>query len=113
VPAIAEAQVLSGFDAEGKPTFRPPKCAITLRHLLTHGAGFSYEIWNPDIQKVQAALGIPGVTECKNKALSCCSTRANAGSTASTSTGPARWSRRSAARSSAPTGRRTCSGRWA
>jgi methyl acetate hydrolase len=69
VPAIAEAQVLTGFDATGNPTFRPPKRPITLRHLLTHSAGFSYEIWNTDIQKVQAALGIPGVTECKNKAL--------------------------------------------
>jgi CubicO group peptidase (beta-lactamase class C family) len=69
VPAIAEAQVLTGFDAAGKPTFRPPKRAVTLRHLLTHSAGFSYEIWNPDIQKVQAAFGIPGVTECKNKSL--------------------------------------------
>ena len=48
---------------------RPPKRPITLRHLLTHSAGFSYEIWNTDMQKVQAALGIPSVTECKNKAL--------------------------------------------
>ena len=69
VPAIAEAQVLTGFDAGGKPSFRAPKRAITLRHLLTHSAGFSYEIWNTDIQEVQAALGIPGITECKNKAL--------------------------------------------
>lgn len=69
VPAIAEAQVLTGFDAGGQPQFRAPKRPITLRHLLTHSAGFSYEIWNTDIQKVQAALGIPGVLECKNKAL--------------------------------------------
>ncbi len=69
VPKIAEAQVLTGFDRAGQPTFRAPKRAITLRHLLTHSAGFSYEIWNTDIQKVQAALGIPGVTDCKNKAL--------------------------------------------
>jgi CubicO group peptidase (beta-lactamase class C family) len=69
VPAIAEAQVLTGFDAQGRPQVRPPKRPITLRHLLTHSAGFSYEIWNTDIQKVQAAFGIPSVTECKNKAL--------------------------------------------
>ncbi len=69
VPAIAEAQVLTGFDAAGKPQTRPPKRPITLRHLLTHSAGFSYEIWNTDMQKVQQALGIPSVTECKNKAL--------------------------------------------
>jgi methyl acetate hydrolase len=69
VPALAEVQVLSGFDAAGKPQTRAPKRAITLRHLLTHSAGFSYEIWNTDLQKVQAAWGIPSVTECKNKAL--------------------------------------------
>ncbi len=69
VPAIAEAQVLTGFDAKGQPTVRAPKRPITLRHLLTHSAGFSYEIWNTDIQKAQAALGIPGITESKNKAL--------------------------------------------
>lgn len=69
VPAIAEIQVLTGFDAGGRPQLRPPKRPITLRHLLTHSSGLSYEIWNPDMQKVQAALGIPSVTECKNKAL--------------------------------------------
>lgn len=69
VPAIGEVQVLTGFDAAGAPQLRPPKRPITLRHLLTHSAGCSYEIWNPDMQKVQAAFGIPSVTECKNKAL--------------------------------------------
>lgn len=69
VPAISDAQVLTGFDSQGMPTYRAPKRAVTLRHLLTHSAGFSYEIWNQDIQKVQAALGIPSVTECRDKAL--------------------------------------------
>lgn len=69
VPAIAEIQVLAGFDGAGKPQLRAPKRPITLRQLLTHSAGFSYEIWNTDMQKVQAAFGIPSVTECKNKAL--------------------------------------------
>ncbi len=69
VPQIAELQVLDGFDAAGNPRLRAPKRPITLRHLLTHSAGCSYEIWNPDMQKAQAALGIPSVTECRNKAL--------------------------------------------
>ena len=69
VPQIAEAQVLTGFDANGRPQTRAPKRAITLRHLLTHSAGFSYEIWNGDIQKAQAAWGLPGITECKNTSL--------------------------------------------
>jgi len=69
VPEIGHAQVLTGFDADGKPTTRARKRPITLRHLLTHSAGFSYEIWNTDMQKVQAALDIPSVTTCQNKAL--------------------------------------------
>jgi CubicO group peptidase (beta-lactamase class C family) len=69
VPAIAEVGVLAGFDAAGKPQLRAPKRPVTLRHLLTHTGGFSYEFWNTDMQKAQAALGIPSVVECKNKAL--------------------------------------------
>ena len=68
-PELGGVGVLTGFDANGKPVTRPPKRDITLRQLLTHSAGFSYEIWNTDMQKVQAALEIPSVTECKNKAL--------------------------------------------
>ena len=69
-PELGQVGVLTGFDAQGQPITRPPKRDITLRHLLTHSAGFSYDIWNTDMQKVQAALGIPSITECKNKALS-------------------------------------------
>ena len=68
-PELGKVGVLTGFDGSGNPITRPPKRDITLRQLLTHSAGFSYDIWNTDMQKVQAALGIPSVTECKNKAL--------------------------------------------
>src|SRR5204863_1252933 len=40
VPELAKAQVLDGFDGSGAPRLRPPKRFITLRHLLTHTAGF-------------------------------------------------------------------------
>lgn len=70
VAKIAEAQVLTGFDTNGRPQTRAPKRPITLRHLLTHSAGFSYEFWNADIQKAQAAWGLPGITECKDASLS-------------------------------------------
>ena len=69
IPYLGEVEVLEGFDAAGKPRTRKPRRDITLRHLLTHTAGFSYEIWNADIIAYQTAMGVPGITGCKNKAL--------------------------------------------
>ena len=69
VPEIGAAQVLEGFDAAGKPRLRAPKRAITLRHLLTHTSGFSYEIWQPAIGQFQQVTGTPGITTCTNAAL--------------------------------------------
>ncbi len=69
VPQLASARVLEGFDASGAPRLRPPKRPITLRHLLTHTAGFSYEIWNRSIARYQTATNTPGITTCTNAAL--------------------------------------------
>src|SRR3989442_14513057 len=69
VAELAAAKVLEGFDAAGKPRLRAPKRPITLRHLLTHTAGFGYEIWDPAIARYQTATGTPGITTCTNAAL--------------------------------------------
>src|SRR5207248_10523150 len=69
VPELTKAQVLEGFDAAGQPRLRAPKRPITLRHLLTHTAGFGYEIWAPGIATYQEATGTPGITTCTNAAL--------------------------------------------
>src|SRR6202790_2028197 len=49
LPDLAAPQVLEGFDAQGEPKLRPAKKAITLRHLMTHTAGFAYDMWNGDM----------------------------------------------------------------
>jgi CubicO group peptidase (beta-lactamase class C family) len=69
VASLSSAQVLEGFDAAGKPRLRAPKRPITLRHLMTHTAGFAYEIWRPEIAQYQTATNTPGITTCTNAAL--------------------------------------------
>ena len=69
LPALANPQVLEGWNDAGQPKLRPTRKPITLRHLLTHTAGFSYEIWNADIVRYQQHAGIPGIMSCENRAL--------------------------------------------
>ena len=52
LPELARARVLTGFDADGQPTYRPPARPPTLRHLLTHTAGYAYQFWNGDIVRL-------------------------------------------------------------
>jgi CubicO group peptidase (beta-lactamase class C family) len=66
---LASPQVLEGFDAKGEPMLRPAKNPITLRHLMTHTAGFAYDMWNGDMVKYLERTGTPGITSCKNAAL--------------------------------------------
>ena len=69
LPEIAAPQVLEGFDAGGAPRLRPAKRPITLRHLLTHTAGFVYDIWNAEMGRYMGQAGIPGIITCQNAAL--------------------------------------------
>jgi CubicO group peptidase (beta-lactamase class C family) len=69
LPDIAAPQVLEGFDANGEPKLRPAKKPITLRHLMTHTAGFAYDMWNGEMVQYLAKTGTPGVTTCQNAAL--------------------------------------------
>ena len=65
VPELRDIKVLEGFDPEGQPRLREPRRKITLRHLLTHTAGFTYDIWNAEMGRYQQVTGTPGITECK------------------------------------------------
>jgi CubicO group peptidase (beta-lactamase class C family) len=69
LPDLASPQVLEGFDANGAPRLRPAKNPITLRHLMTHTAGFCYDTWNGDMVKFLKTTGTPRVATCKNAAL--------------------------------------------
>jgi len=57
LPELSKAQVLTGFDADGKPMLRPATKPITLRNLMTHTSGFAYDTWEADIAKYTAQAG--------------------------------------------------------
>lgn len=69
LPDLASVQVLEGFDAKGEPKLRPAKDAITLRHLMTHTAGFAYNVWNGDCAQYLEKTGTPNIFSCQNVAL--------------------------------------------
>jgi len=69
LPDLASPQVLEGFDAQGQPKLRPASQPITLRQLMTHTAGFCYELWNADKASYLEKTGTPGITTCQNAAL--------------------------------------------
>ena len=72
MPELAEPQVLEGFDADGKPMTAPGHGARSrLRHLLTHTAGFVYDVWNANLMRYVETTGVPdgriaqaGIAEC-------------------------------------------------
>jgi CubicO group peptidase (beta-lactamase class C family) len=69
VADLGTIQVLEGFDDAGQPRLRAPRRPITLRHLLTHTAGFTYDIWNADMIRYQESQGLPGIVACENRTL--------------------------------------------
>src|SRR5262249_48524992 len=68
-PTLSAPQVLEGFDASGAPRLRPAKGPITLKHLLTHTAAFSYDTWAPAPGGYAKATGMPGRATGKVAAL--------------------------------------------
>jgi CubicO group peptidase (beta-lactamase class C family) len=61
MPELAEPLVLEGYDTAGKPILRPARRKITLRSLLTHTAGFVYEVWNANQRRYVETTGFPSV----------------------------------------------------
>jgi len=58
-PALSHPQVLAGFDTGGAPVLRPAGRPIALRHLLTHTAGFSYDMWDANTLRYMQVSGLP------------------------------------------------------
>ncbi len=69
LPELASPLVLEGFDAAGAPRLRPSRRPITLRHLLTHTAGITYDTWNANTARYVAYAGLPGLFTCSNDSL--------------------------------------------
>jgi methyl acetate hydrolase len=69
LPDLATPQVLEGFNDKGEPSLRPAKGEITLRQLLTHTAGFTYDVWDANTLQYNKYADLPGIISCKNAAL--------------------------------------------
>ncbi|MCJ1391725.1 hypothetical protein MMC18_004590 [Xylographa bjoerkii] len=58
LPELKGIEILTGFDKEtGKPITKKATKSITLRHLLTHTSGMSYDIFDLPLQKWRASRG--------------------------------------------------------
>ena len=69
VPDIGKLQVLDGFDPAGKPKLRAPKRDVTTRMLLLHTAGFGYDFFNENYNRLAQEHGQPSVITSSKAAL--------------------------------------------
>lgn len=60
LPEMRDPLVLEGFDMSGQPVLRPARGAVTLRHLLTHTAGYGYDHWDPLLDRYMRRTGLSG-----------------------------------------------------
>jgi len=60
-PALGKLKVLDGFDGDGNPITRPPKREVTTRMLMLHTAGFGYDFFNAQYNRLAEDHGQPSV----------------------------------------------------
>jgi methyl acetate hydrolase len=68
-PDLGKVEVLDGFDAGGKPRLRAPKRDITTRMLMLHTAGFGYDFFNANYNRLAQEHGQPSVITSSKAAL--------------------------------------------
>ncbi|MBV9820333.1 MAG: beta-lactamase family protein [Solirubrobacterales bacterium] len=68
-PKLGEAQVLEGFEADGTPQLRSPRTEITTRMLLLHTAGFGYDFFNENYNRLAQEHGQPSVITATHESL--------------------------------------------
>lgn len=68
-PDIGTLQVVEGFDDSGNPRLRAPKRDITTRMLLLHTAGFGYDFFNEQYNRLASEKGQPSVVTSSKKSL--------------------------------------------
>lgn len=69
IPELGVLKVLEGWDTNGAPQLRDAEGQLTLRHLLTHTSGFTYEIWNEDLERFYRTQNVPGILTGQKAAL--------------------------------------------
>ena len=68
-PDIGTLHVIEGFDDSGNSRLRAPKREITTRMLLLHTAGFGYDFFNEQYNRLASEKGQPSVVTSSKKSL--------------------------------------------
>ncbi|MFN8224768.1 MAG: serine hydrolase domain-containing protein [Gaiellales bacterium] len=58
LPAFDDVKVLEGFDGD-RPLLHPPAIRPTVRHLMTHTSGLTYDAFNADLLRYAEVTGVP------------------------------------------------------